>query len=136
MIRVLMASVLASFMSLSAQAGNYAQIDWSCSEIVSFAYNNPYFSVGNETMSLNECKWGEPVLLLDKDKFGCMEVNSCRSVEPAPAYPSNPQPPHYGNDYSDPNGAWNCGSPEGCGCNRGGCENRGSGGYNDGNGGA
>ena len=76
------------------------------------------------------------MVLAARDNARCVEVNRCVTGNvPAPQYEERrpqapqapyypPQAPHYGDNYADPNGAWNCASPEGCGCSRGGCEMR------------
>jgi hypothetical protein len=129
------------FVSVS-QAGGTVRSDWSCTDVLSEVYNREFVEVAGQTLSLRSCERGERVTLATRDNARCVELNRCVANQPAPQPPQHGNPPPSGGNsggyYSDPNGAWNCASPQGCGCNRGGCEFRdyNNNNYNNGNGGA
>lgn len=69
----------------SAQAGNL-RINWSCSDILNFVYNNERIAIGNEIVSLRSCS-GQTVTIHDQVNQKCVNVNLCDQA------PAAPQPP-------------------------------------------
>lgn len=125
----------------SALAAGTVRSNWDCADVLAEAYNRDVIEVAGQLFSLRSCQGGERVMLASRDSARCVEVNRCaRATEPR--RDTTPPPASGNGSYEDSSGPWNCASPEGCGCNRGGCEfrdynnNNYNGGNGDGGGGA